>query len=598
MVSVITWITPGISELVTSSEPQRVQGHREIPDDPPGRLAQPTPGAFPAPVIKMGIATTSQVNVDAVGANVLGDAANEPSITVDPGNPSRMAIGWRQFDSVLSNFRQAGWAYTSDGGRNWTFPGVIEPGIFRSDPVLGANAEGIFYYNSLKVINGVFTTQLFKSLDSGVSWTSVAEAFGGDKQWMTIDQTGGVGHGYIYQAWSTAAGCCADTTFNRSVDDGATFSYPVRIPFTPIWGVLDVDADGNLYIAGIDPNDTAIFYVVKSTNAKDAMATPSFTMLAPIAMNGALKFGLGPNPGGLLGQVQIAVDRSGGPYHGYIYVLASVDPPGVDPLDVHFVRSTNGGATWEWPVRINTDPPEAWAWNWFATMSVAPNGRIDVIWNDNRNNTSVRMAELFYTSSSDGGTTWVTEQQLTPVFDSFLGWPDQNKIGDYYDMVSDDVGASLAWAATFNGEQDVYYTRIGGYDCNTNGVPDSVDIATSQSADFNSNGIPDECEGLQTGAQDAVANGWSLDQNVPNPFNPVTTISFFAPEGGGTARLCVYDVSGRLVRTLVDGFVTPGDNTLGWNGLDNRGAPVVSGLYFYRLETDGFAETRKMLLLR
>ena len=76
-----------------------------------------------------------QVNVDANGNNILDDAANEPSIAVDPTNGNKMMIGWRQFDSIQSDFRQGGWGYTTDAGMHWTFPGVLEPGVFRSDPV-------------------------------------------------------------------------------------------------------------------------------------------------------------------------------------------------------------------------------------------------------------------------------------------------------------------------------------------------------------------------------------------------------------------------------------------------------------------------------
>jgi len=63
-------------------------------------------------------------------------------------------------------------------------------------------------------------------------------------------------------------------------------------------------------------------------------------------------------------------------------------------------------------------------------------------------------------------------------------------------MESDLVGAHVAYAATFNGEQDVYYLRIGDYDCNGNGVGDAIDIQNGTSVDSNGNGIPDECEGL------------------------------------------------------------------------------------------------------
>ena len=88
--------------------------------------------------------TSIQVNVDASGQNITGDAANEPSISVDPTNGNKMTIGWRQFNSVASNFRQAGWGYTINGGASWTFPGVLENNVFRSDPVPTPMTPGIF----------------------------------------------------------------------------------------------------------------------------------------------------------------------------------------------------------------------------------------------------------------------------------------------------------------------------------------------------------------------------------------------------------------------------------------------------------------------
>ena len=57
-----------------------------------------------------------QVNVDAQGNNIVGDAANEPSIAVDPSDGNKITIGWRQFNSVQSDFRQGGWGFTTDGG--------------------------------------------------------------------------------------------------------------------------------------------------------------------------------------------------------------------------------------------------------------------------------------------------------------------------------------------------------------------------------------------------------------------------------------------------------------------------------------------------
>ncbi len=567
----------------------------ERPNDPPGRPALPVPGAPPARKIRFGTATSIQVNVDSTGANIPGDAANEPSLAVDPTNPNSMAIGWRQFDTTASNFRQGGYAYSTDGGRTWTFPGVLEPTVFRSDPVLSFDVAGNFYYNSLKVVGNVFDSWVFKSSDGGASWGAPVFAFGGDKVWMTIDRTAGTGAGHIYQAWSTAANQFAPNTFNRSVDGGASFTAPSLLTNQPIWGTLDVAPDGTLYVVGNDNSDFSLFVLDKSTNAKNPVGTPTFTTTF-FLMNGAIQVGTGPNPAGLLGQTWIAVDPSTGPNAGNIYVVASVNPAGADPADVLFTRSTDGGVTWSPPVTLNDDG--TLRWQWFGTMSIAPNGRIDVVWNDQRNSPVISRSELFHTSSSDGGVTWTPNQQLSPMWDSFLGWPNQNKIGDYYHMISDDVGAHLAWAATFNGEQDVYYLRIGDYDCNANGVGDAVDIATGTSWDFNGNGIPDECEPGASGIGDPERLPYRLHQNTPNPFNPTTVIQYDMPPAGGAVKLDVFDVSGRLVKTLVDGFVEGGTQFANWDGRDARGAAVASGVYFYRLRASGFSETRKMVLLK
>jgi hypothetical protein len=88
-----------------------------------------------------------------------------------------------------------------------------------------------------------------------------------------------------------------------------------------------------------------------------------------------------------------------------------------------------------------------------------------------------------------------------------------------------------------------------------------------------------------------------LDQNVPNPFNPATEIRFELAEPGDIA-LTVYDVSGRHVRTLAAGSWTRGEHVVRWDGRDETGTPVSTGVYFYRLRAAGFSETRKTTLLK
>ncbi|MEJ2722755.1 MAG: FlgD immunoglobulin-like domain containing protein, partial [bacterium] len=91
---------------------------------------------------------------------------------------------------------------------------------------------------------------------------------------------------------------------------------------------------------------------------------------------------------------------------------------------------------------------------------------------------------------------------------------------------------------------------------------------------------------------------FTLQQNVPNPFNPVTKISFEVPNGGAKVSLCIYDVSGRLIRTLIDGYESSGTKTVSWDGKNTQGQPVASGTYFYQLTAPSFSETKKMVLLK
>jgi len=98
-------------------------------------------------------------------------------------------------------------------------------------------------------------------------------------------------------------------------------------------------------------------------------------------------------------------------------------------------------------------------------------------------------------------------------------------------------------------------------------------------------------------APQAVAS-FGLGQNAPNPFNPSTEISFVVPEGGANVSLRVYDISGRLVRTLVDGFEPGGQRVVSWHGRTDQGQPVGSGVYYYTMTGPGFSEMKKMVLLK
>ena len=555
------------SSTSSAGDDERSPSH-ELREGIPARPAPFLHATLPAATISFGRFTSYQINVDAVGNNIVGDAANEPSIAVDANDHNRMAVGWRQFDTVTSTFREAGVGFTTNGGLNWTC-GKLDPGVFRSDPVLSSDAQGRFYYVSATLNFTTFdiTTALFVSTNQGQTWGPPIPAFGGDKEWMTVDRTGGVTDGFIYQSWSTGTSPSNSKNFARSVNQGQSFQNPLAIPHKVQWGTIDVGPDGTVYVAGM--NLQRENQLARSMFANNSGLNISFDT-RPADIGGIMVEGqaAAPNGFGLLGQTWIAVDRSAGPRAGWLYMLASVRTP-TDPLDVMFIRSTDGGLTWSTPKRVNDDPVGNGAYQWFGTMSVAPNGRIDVVWNDTRGSADLTHSALYYSYSHDGGMTWSTSEQASPVWDSTInGFPFENqKIGDYYHMISDDGGADLAWAATFNGDQDVYYMRIP--------APASAPMLASRSA----------------------VQPLGVVGSAPNPFTSSTAIQFDVPGEGGRASVNVFDMSGRRVAELFDGFAK-GRQSVRWSGVDATGRPVRPGVYLCRVDAPGATQTLKLMLLK
>jgi hypothetical protein len=90
---------------------------------------------------------------------------------------------------------------------------------------------------------------------------------------------------------------------------------------------------------------------------------------------------------------------------------------------------------------------------------------------------------------------------------------------------------------------------------------------------------------------------FALEQNTPNPFNPTTMVSFSLPKAAHV-NLTIYNVLGQQVKTLVDQDLPAGVQSVEWNGTDNSGRTVASGVYFYRINADQFSATKKMLMLK
>ena len=225
-----------------------------------------------------------------------------------------------------------------------------------------------------------------------------------------------------------------------------------------------MNSNGDLFLGGVDagvgPEEK--IWCVRSTNAKQAALTPSFDLATAVNMGGNVSAGEVINPLGITGQLYLAVDRSGSSTNNNVYMLASLKPYSApNGTDVMFVRSTDNGQTFSAPQRINDDPvSNAGKWHWFGAFSVAPDGRLDAVWLDTRNAANNSDSQLFYSYSRDAGNTWSPNVAVSAPFNPLIGYPNQAKIGDYITIVSDNGGGNVAYTATFNGEQDVYYVRV------------------------------------------------------------------------------------------------------------------------------------------
>jgi hypothetical protein len=527
---ILLFLFSGINSVAQKDNPvrsSRAYMHHEVVSDGYQPLHGKDVVTSPGYTYSDPIFFTTQVNVDESGNNIIGDAANEPSIAIDPTDPNRMVIGWRQFDNVSSNFRQAGNAYTTDGGQTWTFPGVIDEGVFRSDPVLDCDANGRFYYNSLTVdASSNYSCNVFRNLGTGFTWDNGPFAQGGDKQWMVIDRTEGMGSGNIYSFWTTDYSVCFPGAFTRSTDGGESYEDCVEVDGTPYWGNMAVGKNGELYIAGSAGWDG--IRVVKSSNAQNPSSTVTWDFSSYVDMDGYITGWTSMNPEGLLGQANICVDVSDGPGGGNVYVLASVARNSVnDPADVMFASSADGGSTWSTPVRINDDAGIS-KYQWFGTMSIAPDGRLDVVWLDNRDGIGgTYWSALYYSCSFDQGLTWLPNIKLSESFNPHIGWPNQQKMGDYFDMESEQGSAHLSWANTLNGEQDVYYGHI---------ILQFTDIKSENQRILSLSGYP-------------------------NPFIERMTIKYTLPEDSRVI-LKIYDVCGKEIKTLVNEFQAAGNYSL------------------------------------
>lgn len=160
-----------------------------------------------------------------------------------------------------------------------------------------------------------------------------------------------------------------------------------------------------------------------------------------------------------------------------------------------------------------------------------------------------------------------------------------------YTIINELVKVSLTAANEYGleaGEGDIFFI--------TGRFKNQDDIEVVNAEVTNSNGAiitPD----FKLIAIDIYPVNFKLEQNYPNPFNPITTIKFAIPKEA-RVQISVFDITGRLVKTLLDKTLSPGEHLITWDGTDENGSKVSSGVYIYRMYSDNFISAKKMILAK
>lgn len=263
--------------------------------------------------------------------------------------------------------------------------------------------------------------------------------------------------------------------------------------------------------------------------------------------------------------------------------------------EIYYKRSTDGGKNWEADTRLTNSSYLSWV----PSVSVS-NSDVHVVWTDDRDGND----ETYYKRSTDGGITWEQDTRLTN--NSANSWnPSISVAGKFLHLV---------WWDDRDGNAEIYYkqsTDSGlnwGMDTRLSNAPDFSNrpsISVSDSVlhvvwrDFRDQNWEIYYKRFSSGNMTSVKNpvselpeGYKLEQNYPNPFNPSTKISFRISYPGFVS-LKVYDVLGKEVATLVNEEKPSGEFEV-----EFVAGRLSSGIYFYKLQSGNFSQTKKMLLLK
>jgi len=490
------------------------------------------------------------VTIDGFDNFFLGVDFGEPYIATNPTDP---------LNSICA-FNTNNFYYTIDGN-NWTKVGVPFPGFsVIGDPVVCFDSLGVAFYVQLYQNGSVYGIAVAKSTNKGITWSGAynVHSYSGlaDKEWITADQTGGPYSNNLYVGWRQFG--ASGMRFTRSTNGGVNWSTPLAFmgsqgAYVAV-GPNGSTQGGSVYFACL--NYTSIL-INRSTDggatfSPQVVAVNSFTGPGVICagrytVKGCIRTDQFP---------RMAADNGYSSTRGNVYIVYAANPVGPDNADIFLARSTNYGANWSTPVRVNDDATTAD--QWMPTISVDKNGKIFIAWYDSRmdpvNNILTR---LYGTTSTDGGLTFTANANISN--ESFD--PDDMKVGQgsgqaYY--IGDYIGISAigntSYAVWMDGRDNSLGSYVGFYpDYAMTVSPEYVNLGNNDS-DTVIVKIPD-IRGPYSGrvkftvALDTIPTSGSINFSFVNGRDSITTF----PDSLLLKISTVGNVNPRLYKAIITG---------------------------------------------
>ena len=404
---------------------------------------------------------------------------SESSIAINWCNPINLLIG----ANVVGPSYAQGYYYSEDGGYSWDGEDELpDIGFYTSDPAVAFDGNNVGnpngysngYFNYLEFVGLTYQLKVKKSTDGGATWSAsvqIPSAGDADKNHMTSDPTGGLYANNLYVGYtdfaffpgspikvsrSTNGGTSFTTPVNISLGTTSLFSQGANLAVGPtgdvysVWAIYD-DWDGG------QTDEEAIGFA-KSTNGGATWQSPVRILEIQGIRSWWTHKNSEGNPIRVNGFPVMAVDRSGGLFHGHIYVVWANKGAGSDLADIHMSKSTNGGTTWSAPIRVNND--NTTYDQWMPWITVSPLGRITVTFYDSRSDISPpvnQLTETWIAQSTNGGQTFenlrVGDVAFMPVAipNTASGY-----MGDYLGVTSKAGAAYSCWADNRTGPYQLF----------------------------------------------------------------------------------------------------------------------------------------------